>query len=55
MENVWAYLRSNKLCNLAWDIYYDIRTICAQAWKFLTNEPSRIRSIGTRDWVQVNV
>jgi len=32
MENVWAYLRSNKLCNLVWDAYDDIVLACAKAW-----------------------
>ena len=55
MENVWAYLRANKLCARVWDSYDDIREACRQAWLFLTNDPGRIRSIGTRNWATVSV
>ncbi len=55
MENVWAYLRANKLCARVWDSYDDILEACRQAWLFLINDPDRIRSIGTRDWETVNV
>jgi hypothetical protein len=50
MENVWDYLRQNKLCARVWDTYDDIVEACKQAWHFLINDPDRIRSIGTRDW-----
>ena len=55
MENVWAYLRANKLCNLVWDSYGEILTACAKAWNFLIEDPLRIISIGTRDWASVSV
>jgi hypothetical protein len=31
MENVWAYLRANKLCNLVWDSYQATVKACANA------------------------
>jgi transposase len=55
MENVWAYLRANKLCALVWDSYEAILEACKEAWNFLINDPERIRSIGTREWATVNV
>ena len=55
MENVWAYLRANKLCNLVWDTYDAILAACANAWAFLTDDPMRIVSIGYREWASVNV
>lgn len=55
MENVWAYLRANKLCRLVWDGYDAIVAACKDAWHFLVNDPARISSIGTRDWACVNV
>jgi transposase len=55
MENVWAYLRANKLCALVWDDYEAILEACKDAWHFLVNDPDRIRSIGTREWATVNV
>ena len=54
MENVWDYLRQNKLCALVWDEYENILDACQSAWCFLINDPDRIRSIGTRHWACVN-
>ena len=54
VENVWEYLRANKLCNLVWDSYDAIVEACRSAWEFLINDPDRIRSIGTRDWASVS-
>lgn len=54
MENVWAYLRSNKLCNLVWDSYGAILNACKDAWRFLIEDPQRIVSIGSREWARVN-
>jgi len=55
MENVWQYLRGNKLSARIWDSYEDIKAACAEAWNWLIDDPDRIRSIGTRDWATVNV
>ena len=53
MENVWAYLRQNKLCALVWDTYEQILDACQSAWRFLIDDPERIQSIGTRQWACV--
>ena len=55
MENVWQYLRGNKLSARVWDSYNEILAACADAWNWLISEPDRIRSIGTRDWATLNV
>jgi hypothetical protein len=55
MENVWDFLRQNKLCAQVWDTYDDILEACKNAWNFLIDDPNRIRSIGTRDWACVSV
>lgn len=55
MENVWDYLRQNKLCARVWDSYETIFDACKRAWDFLINDPARIQSIGHRDWTRVNV
>src|SRR5271166_5879709 len=55
MENVWEYLRANKLSGCVWDNYDAILKACAEAWNWLIGDPDRIRSIGTRDWATVNV
>ena len=50
MENVWDYLRQNKLCSRVWNTYEDIVEACKQAWHFLIDDPDRIRSLGQRSW-----
>jgi hypothetical protein len=53
MENVWYYLRSNKLSLSVWDSYEAIVAACKKAWDFLIGDPDRIKSIGSRTWVCV--
>ena len=55
MENVWDYLRGNKLSHRVWDTYEAIVDACASAWRFLTDDPGRIRTIAYRHWACVNV
>ena len=56
-ENVWEYLRGNKLCAIVWDSYEAIVDACCKAWNFLVSDPDRIRSIGAKAslWAGVNV
>jgi len=53
MENVWAYLRANKLAITVFDNYQDILDKCADAWNFFANGAGRIMSITQRDWTKV--
>ena len=53
MENVWYYLRANKLSLSVWDSYEAIVTACKEAWDFLVGDPDLIRSIGSRSWACV--
>jgi len=55
MENVWEYLRQNKLASLVWDSYEQIIAACAAAWNWLIADPERITSIGSREWATVNL
>ncbi len=55
MENVWDYLRQNKLCALVWDGYDDIVAACTTAWNWLIADPVSITSIGTREWACVSL
>ncbi len=55
MENVWEYLRANKLSALVWNSDDEIIDACRAAWNFLIDDPERIKSIGTRDWATVSV
>lgn len=53
MENVWDYLRGNKLSGLVWNRYEAMLEACKKAWLFLTNDPKQIRAIGKRQWACV--
>jgi len=50
MENVWDYLRQNKLSALVWDSYDEIVAACVTAWNWLIKDPKRIASVGARTW-----
>ncbi len=53
VENVWAFLRSNKLSNRVFDTYNAIVTACCDAWNWLAQQPNRIATLGKRSWAQV--
>jgi transposase len=53
VENVWAFLRSNKLAHRVYETYDDILDACSDAWNWLISQPQRITSIATRSWAQV--
>jgi hypothetical protein len=55
MENVWEYLRANKLAVGVWDNYDQIVDACVDAWNWFVNDPARIETIGTREWAKINV
>jgi transposase len=50
VENVWEYLRQNKLSLSVFDTYDAIVTACCNAWNAFANAPDRIASITTPDW-----
>ncbi len=50
VENVWAFLRANKLSNRVFDTYDAIVDACCDAWTWLTSKPECITSIRTRSW-----
>ncbi len=54
MENVWQYLRANKLAITVFDSYEDILGKCAEAWNFFAENPKRITSITSRNWIKIN-
>jgi putative transposase len=55
IENVWEYLRGNKLAITVFDDYDDIVDQACAAWNFFANDPARIASITTRSWATVNL
>jgi len=50
VENIWAYLRGNKLSNRVFEDYDAIVDACCDAWNWLIAMPDRITSIATRSW-----
>jgi len=52
VENVWEYLRANKLSNSVFDTYETIVDRCCTAWNWLTETPDRIQSIATTPWTK---
>jgi putative transposase len=55
MENIWDYLRGNKLSMRVWDSYEAIVAACKDAWLFLVGDPDRIGTIARRTWASVNL
>jgi len=53
MENVWEYLRANKLAITVFDSHEEIVDKCCDAWNFFANDADRITSITHRDWATV--
>ena len=53
VENVWAYLRANRLAITVFDSYDDIVDACCNAWNFFANDPKAIASITSREWTKV--
>ncbi len=54
IENVWEYLRGNKLAITVFDDYDDIVDKACDAWNFFEQDPNRIASITARTWATVN-
>jgi len=52
VENVWQYLRQNKLAIQVWEDYKSIVDSCCNAWNWLISMPHKITSIATRDWAK---
>lgn len=54
VENVWEYLRKNKLANRLYENYHQIVDACCQAWNDLMIAPGTITSITRREWAHVS-
>ena len=53
VENLWAFLRSNKLANRVFESSDAILDLCCDAWSWLMQQPGRITSICMRDWARI--
>jgi len=52
VENVWEYLRQNKLSHRVWEGYDAIVATCCEAWNWLVAAPDRLASITRREWAK---
>jgi len=52
VENIWQFMRDNWLSNRVFESYDEIVDHCCDAWNKLIKLPSRIMSIGNRQWAQ---
>jgi hypothetical protein len=53
MENVWEYLRNNKLAITVYNDYEHIVDKSCEAWNFFVADKAAIATITFRDWAQV--
>src|ERR1044071_3984362 len=53
VENLWQFLRQNKLSNRIFGGYEAIVTAACEAWTCLLADPARIPSIETRQWATI--
>lgn len=54
VENVWQFLRQNRLANRVFESYDAIVDACCDAWNALLELPDRLVSITSRDWATVS-
>ena len=52
IENVWAYLRANRLAISIFETYDEIVTRCCNAWNFFAHDTATVRSITSRDYAK---
>lgn len=52
VENIWAYLRANRLAISVFDTYDDIVDRCRDAWNAFANDPERVRYIATPEYAK---
>ena len=55
VENVWQYLRSNKLAITVFEPCADIVDTCRDARTSFANDPAAVASITSRKWAQVSL
>jgi hypothetical protein len=55
VENIWQYLRGNKLSMTVWESYDAIVDACCSAWNFFINDTERVLSVTKRTWARVNL
>ena len=54
VENIWQFLRQNRLANRVFESYDAIVDACCGAWNALIGIPEQIVSIASRSWARVS-
>lgn len=54
VENVWHFLRANKLSNRLYQHYQEIVEACCNAWSDFMENPTQIASITSREWAKAS-
>ena len=52
IENVWAYLRANKLAISIFDSYDHIVEKCCDAWNFFAEDKETVQNITSREYAK---
>ena len=52
IENVWAYLRANKLAISIFDSYDHIVEKCCDAWNFFAKDKETVQNITSREYAK---
>ena len=52
IENVWAYLRANKLAISIFDSYDHIVEKCCDAWNFFAEDEETVQNITSREYAK---
>jgi putative transposase len=52
-ENIWQFMRQNRLSNRVFKSFDDIVDYCCYAWNTLIDQPWKIMSIAQRDWANI--
>jgi transposase len=54
VENIWQYLRADRLAISVFDGYDAFVDACCAAWNRFADDPNTINSITSRAWAQVS-
>jgi hypothetical protein len=54
-ENIWQWLRQNKLSNRVFDDYKAILDATSDAWNDFLADPAVVTSVTTRNWAKVSI
>ncbi len=50
VENIWEYLRGDKLANTVFETYDEFVDKACEAWMFFDHDKDRAAPITSRDW-----